>query len=74
MNLMKVKQVAELLDTSERTIHNKIKNNQLPVIRIAGLVRIDGNKLQELLTKERSSQSDRKLANADGQKRHARAS
>lgn len=57
MNLMKVKQVAELLDTTERTIHNKIKNNQLPVIRIAGLVRIDGDKLKDLLTRMQSPQS-----------------
>lgn len=49
MRLMKVKQVAELLDVSERSIHNKIKNGALPVIRIAGITRIDGDKLAELL-------------------------
>ena len=49
MNLIRVKQVAKMLDITERTIWNKIKRGELPTIRVAGITRIDGDKLQALM-------------------------
>jgi excisionase family DNA binding protein len=49
MNLLRIKKVAELLDTTERTIWNKIRAGELPVVRVAGITRVDGDKLDRLL-------------------------
>lgn len=56
MNLLRVKKVAELLDITERTIWNKIRKGELPTITVAGITRIDGDKLQVLI-EEQSPQS-----------------
>lgn len=49
MNLLKIKQVAELLNTTERTVWNKIHKGDLKAYKIAGLIRVDGDRLTEML-------------------------
>ena len=49
MNLLRIKTVAVLLDITERTIWNKIKRGELPTVKVAGITRIDGDKLSALM-------------------------
>ena len=49
MNLLRIKTVAVLLDITERTIWNKIKRGELPTITVAGITRIDGDRLSVLM-------------------------
>lgn len=49
MQLRKVKDVARLLNTSERTILYKIGRKEIPAVRIGRLVRVDMEKLFDLM-------------------------
>lgn len=49
MQLTKVKDVAKLLNTSPRTILNKISKNEIPHVRIGKLIRVDMEKLKEVM-------------------------
>lgn len=49
MQLTKVKDVAKLLNTSPRTILNKISKNEIPHVRIGKLIRVDMEKLKEVI-------------------------
>lgn len=49
MRLTKVKDVAKLLNASPRTILNKISKNEIPHVRIGKLIRVDMEKLKEIM-------------------------
>jgi len=49
MQLTKVKDVAKLLNTSPRTIRNKISRNEIPHVRIGKLIRVDMEKLKKVM-------------------------
>lgn len=54
MHLVTVKEVARLLKTSERNIHHKVKSGEIPVARIGRFVRIDLNRLSDIMGLVRS--------------------
>jgi excisionase family DNA binding protein len=52
--LYTIAQVAEILNASEKTVRRLIKKEQLRVIRIGGLLRIDPLDVQDLTRDHRS--------------------
>ena len=50
MKLLQVKQVAEMLAVTPRTVRTKIKQGSLPVVHVAGLTRIDAEMLQDIIS------------------------
>ena len=48
INLLHVQQVAHLLTITARTLWHKIRKEELPVIRVAAITRINGDTLQEM--------------------------
>lgn len=58
LQLIKVKEVARLLNTTERTVLNKISRKEIPAIRIGRLIRVNRNELADLMGVPRSYKSN----------------
>ena len=51
MNVLTVKQTANKLNCSERTVYRLVKNNELPHIRLGGMILFNEDTLNDYLQK-----------------------
>lgn len=51
MNILTVKQTANKLNCSERTVYRLVKNNELPHIRLGGMILFNEDTLNDYLQK-----------------------